>query len=247
MATTHGCVTRRSTEIAKNSSTISPVRPSVFTPYRVSISASSTVGPMNTPAPHCPNAFISALSSNSPATRGRRLFASHHRSRRDLTASVSSRLRPRLANSGVSRSSSSSPICPLMVWGVRCNCSRARDAACLGDLPEVVQVLEVHRRDPSVYSINRSIQIDFTPSDGASILAALLHRPTRRDRTCASTSAAGSFGSPLRCWNTSLGVAPYAYPDTGKARRHCRTLPSLSRPATGGVRLGRARSGFRSG
>ena len=44
MATTLGCVTRRSTEIAKNSSTISCVRPSVFTPYCFSISDSSTVG-----------------------------------------------------------------------------------------------------------------------------------------------------------------------------------------------------------
>jgi hypothetical protein len=72
--------------MAKNSSIISAVLPIVFTLYRNSISDSRTLGPMNTPVPCCPNAFISALSSNSPTTLGRRSFAWHHRSKRDFTA-----------------------------------------------------------------------------------------------------------------------------------------------------------------
>ncbi len=86
MATTQGCDTRRSTEIAKNSSIISFVRPIAFAPYCISISDSITVGPIKTPISRFPNAFINALSSNSPTTRGRSLFFSNHRSRGDLTA-----------------------------------------------------------------------------------------------------------------------------------------------------------------
>ena len=42
--------------------------------------------------------------------------------------------------------------------------ARARDAARLGDPPEVVQVFEIHYTNPSVYSTNRCVKIDFTRS-----------------------------------------------------------------------------------
>ena len=61
---------RRSTEIAKNSSTSSVERPITSTPNWAWVSSSSTVGEVNTPRPSRPKAFIRALSSNSPTRRG---------------------------------------------------------------------------------------------------------------------------------------------------------------------------------
>ena len=65
-----GCLILRSGEIAKNCSAISSARPITVVLYILQISFSMTVGAANNTTPASPNAFNSALSSNSPTICG---------------------------------------------------------------------------------------------------------------------------------------------------------------------------------
>src|SRR5690606_38972291 len=70
-ATTAGWRRRRSVEMAKKRSRTCGLWPMVSTAYWRRISGAITLGAIKAPTPAWPKAAISALSSNSPAIRGR--------------------------------------------------------------------------------------------------------------------------------------------------------------------------------
>ena len=81
IATTAGCLSLRSNEIAKNCSRTALAVPIILTLYWRRTSALITDGAKNNPSPRCPNTCSRALSSHSATITGRIFSVSNHWSR----------------------------------------------------------------------------------------------------------------------------------------------------------------------
>src|SRR5690348_1181035 len=86
IATTAGCLSLRSSEIAKNCSRTALVLPIILTLYWRRTSALITDGAKNNPSPRWPNTCSRALSSHSATMTGRIFSVSNHWSRERRTA-----------------------------------------------------------------------------------------------------------------------------------------------------------------